>query len=247
MLIDKLIQIYSPNFIEFVKDFWDNEKIISRCVATEKKPPWFCFLVYKAKNIEGAAYLIKKRKESFFQDLVSDIKNASLQQNECQVIFRFYNDYIKKNNDEEEVKASLYLQILNQDKVMLDFAADYLSIFLDERGTWNTIQMLHYLYKVGALDKLQIPLISPDLLKDIVTFSATYPVPEKYLQKITEDMMQCLRGPSHTYTWDKELITSALRFLLTLVPDTLKYFTTYAQTKKYPTESFISTVYTPFA
>ncbi|MEI8253188.1 MAG: hypothetical protein WCG25_05600 [bacterium] len=93
------------------------------------------------------------------------------------------------------------------------------------------------------LEKLQISLIKSDLLKDIVTFSATYDVPSTYLKKLTEEMMQCLRDSSQTYTGDKDLLTSALRFLLTLVPDTFKYFKAYAQSQNYDTSAFINTVY----
>jgi hypothetical protein len=93
------------------------------------------------------------------------------------------------------------------------------------------------------LNKLKIVNTKPEVLKDMVMFLATHEISTSELQKITQDMMQCIRDPSLAYPYSKDAVISALRVLLNLVPDTYEYLQAYAQSQKYEINNFVSTIY----
>lgn len=249
-LESKLVATYSWDFVAFANDYWSAQRLLS--LGWEKIPQWFSIVAYRANHLPAVKYLIQQRGRTFFQDIFDDIKKFSLDEKESKSMLTFYSNYIKKNNYwelgtyGEALKISLSIQALYKDDELIKLCGNnYLSMFFYEHSFGNTIQIVHYLYTAWALDRIEISKVNPDFLKDIVIFSATYDVTKSYLKKLTEDMMYYLWGTSKIAIGDKEPWISALRFLLTLAPDTFEYFKSYAKAQNYDVSNFINTTYIP--
>lgn len=243
-LIDKLIEIYTADFLNFAKDFGDNQKLIRRCMNNNIIPKWFSLLVYREDNYVWARYFIQNRKDTLFQDIIRDIQENALPESSARKVLEFYKKAIREDNYTDQVKWSMFLEILNQDDGISSIVdKKYVADFITDGSSINTTQMIRYLYKAWLLNKIKIEKMKPELLKDIVMFLATCEVPSSELQKITQEMMQCIRDTSVAYPYNKDDIASSLRVLLNLNPDIYEYFKGYAQSQNYDINKFVSTIY----